>query len=342
VTRVAIVGLGAISFEHLAKLRGIPDARVVGVCDLSETLAAAVAERFGVGPPFTDYEEMLYRSRPEVVHVLTPPQSHPPLVRGAVEAGAHAFVEKPIASTWQEYAEMRDAASQRGLMLCEDYTYRFAPVVERALADVEDGGLGEAISVEVTYGGVMGRGGAYGETEIVHFAHALPGGALQNFISHPVSVAVAFMDRVEGVSAWRRRLDADFASDDELRALISGPRTCAWVGVSSHGPPHFAARVIGTRAIAEIDVLAETYHRRAGGHALAAATRRGAEGFAEAASWTARTLAGRRDPYFEGLRILLERFYAAVRDGGPAPVPVPYMDAVNAVIRDIFASGGDG
>jgi hypothetical protein len=41
VTGVAIVGPGAISFEHLAKLRGIPDARVVGVCDLSETLATA-------------------------------------------------------------------------------------------------------------------------------------------------------------------------------------------------------------------------------------------------------------------------------------------------------------
>ena len=336
-TRIALVGLGAISFEHLEKLGRIPDAEVVGVCDLSATVAAAVAERFGVGPAFTSYSEMLATTKPDAVHVLTPPQSHTPLVREALDAGAHVLVEKPIAPTWAEYTDLRDRAAACGRMLCENYTYRFAPVVLRSLSAVENGALGDVISVEVSYNGVIGDSQSYRDPKMVHFAHALPGGALQNFVSHPVSVALAFMDRVERVSAWRRRLEPDLASDDELRALLAGRRTCATIGVSGHAqPPSFLVRVFGTAATLDVDVLGERAHRRAAG-SVGETTRRGIGDLVAAGSWTARTLAGRRDPYFSGLRILLERFYSALRDGGPPPVSLAEMDGVNAAVRDIFA-----
>jgi len=271
--------------------------------------------------------------------VLTPPQAHAPLVRDALDAGAHVLVEKPIAPTWEEYTDLRDRAAARGRMLCENYTYRFAPVVLRSVAAVQDGAVGDVISVEVSYNGVIGGSQVYRDRRMPHFAHTLPGGALQNFVSHPVSVALALMDGVERVSTWRRRLEPDLPSDDELRALLAGRRTCATIGVSGHSqPPSFLVRVFGSRGTLDVDVLAERAHRRAGSSVLGETTRRGLGDLAAAGSWTARTLAGRRDPYFSGLRILLERFYAALRDGGPPPVSLAEMDAVNAVIRDIFAN----
>jgi predicted dehydrogenase len=338
-TRVALVGLGAISFEHLAKLGAIPNARVVGVCDLSATVAAAVADRFGVGPAFTSYAEMLAKTKPDSVHVLTPPQSHPALVRDALEAGAHVLVEKPITPTWEDYTDLRDRAASYGRMLCENYTYRFAPAVLRALAAVRGGAVGDVVSVEVSYTGVLGSQ-QYRDRNVVHFAHELPGGALQNFVSHPVAVALAFMDRVDHVSAWRRRIEPDLASEDELRALLAGSRTCASIGMSGHAqPPAFLVRVLGTGATLDIDVLGERLHRRATRSALCEATRRGVGELAAAGTSMGRTLIGRRDPFFSGLRILLERFYSALRHGGAAPVTLAEMDAVNAVVRDIFADG---
>jgi hypothetical protein len=38
------------------------------------------------------------------------------------------------------------------------------------------------------------------------------------------------------------------------------------------------------------------------------------------------------------LRILLERFYVAVANGGPPPITLAEMDAVNAAVRDVFAA----
>jgi predicted dehydrogenase len=338
-TRVAVVGLGAISFEHLSKLRDMPRVDVVGLCDLSDTLAAAVGERFGIETVGTDYDRLLRETAPDAVHVLTPPQSHGDLAQRALEAGAHVLVEKPITPTFSEYERLRDLAAERGLLLCENYTYRFAPAVLRALQATRDGAIGDVVSVEVVYSGVMGAAYRNDDGHPVHFAHALPGGALHNFVTHPVAVALAFTGPVETVSVWRRRLDPHCASDDELRALLGGPRSCASIAVSGHAqPPAFLVRVLGTKATLEVDVLADAVHRRATTSTLVATARRGAEELAAAGTWTARTLTGRKDPFFAGLRTLLERFYRAVDGEGPPPLMPKEMDRVNRTVRDLFAA----
>lgn len=334
--RTAIVGLGTISFEHLAKLRQRRDVEVVGLCDLHETLARAVSERFGGGPPYTDFARMLADTRPDVVHVLTPPQAHRPLTLEALRAGAHVFVEKPIAPTWGEYVEMRDLARERELLLCENYNCRFDPAMLAALEVWRSGRIGDTVNVDVSYGGVMGSGGVYSDRDMVHFAHGLPGGALHNFISHPVSMALPFMDGCTEAVAVRRRLDGSFASDDELRALLSGPRTCAVVTVSRHATPaHLKLEVQGTRGNLAVDLYSGQMCVSADGSVIARSVRSGLEGLRAGAAMSAKKLTGRHDGY-AGLGTLLDRFYDAVGEGGPPPVTGPEMDAVNGVIRDVF------
>src|SRR4051812_4786024 len=86
VIRTAVVGLGAISLEHLKKLSAIAGVNIVGACDLSATLARAVAERFPLVRPYDNYMRMLDEQRPDVVHVLAPPQAHLDLTLAALEA----------------------------------------------------------------------------------------------------------------------------------------------------------------------------------------------------------------------------------------------------------------
>jgi len=130
--RAGIVGLGAISFEHIEKLKVVDGVEIAGICDLDPLVGSAVAERYGIGPVFTDFGELLAEARPDAVHVLTPPASHRPLVLQALDAGAHVLVEKPIATTWDEYAEMRDAAAGAGLRLVENYNWRLSRPVRRS------------------------------------------------------------------------------------------------------------------------------------------------------------------------------------------------------------------
>src|SRR5215204_6373682 len=106
VLTAALIGTGKISEEHLKFLTASPRARVVGVCDLSPSLARYASERFGAGRPFTDYAAMLAEVKPDVVHVLTPPGTHVRLVGDCLRAGAHVIVEKPVAPTHAQFVEL--------------------------------------------------------------------------------------------------------------------------------------------------------------------------------------------------------------------------------------------
>ena len=335
--RAGVIGLGGVSFEHLDRLAAMPGVAIAGVCDLSDVLSSAVAERFGLdGGAFTDHRAMLAETRPDVVHVLTPPQAHERLTLDALEAGAHVFVEKPAAPTFAAYAAMRDAAQEHGRLLCENYNYRFTDVVLEALELLRAGTLGRVIAVEASFGGVMGPYGPYGDRDLPHFAHDLPGGALQNFVTHPVSLALPFMGECTGVSSWHRQLDPRTVGDDELRAFLAGPDATAIVAITANAtPPAFSLRVQGSQATVEIDIYNRRLELHAGGSASNELLRAGFGRTGAAARLVGRRLAGRNNPY-EGLGTLLERFYVAVRDEGTAPVTVAEMDAVNTVVEQLF------
>ena len=272
------------------------------------------------------------------MHVLTPPQSHRDLVVAALGAGAHVLVEKPIAPTLREYREMQDAASAAGLMLCENYNYRFSRGVLAALDAHARGRLGEVVGVDVSFGGVMGADGPYGDLVVPHFAHALPGGAMQNFVSHPVSLALPFIGGCERAVAFASRSDPSFLSDDELRAVLEGPRASAVITVSRNAwPAHFAAdrpgharprrgrrlRRHGPRATRRASVIGGGLRR--GLHELAVTRRPRRAGVhrpprrrsrGSARSWTRSTT----------------RSIA----GGPSPVSPSEMLAVNEVVHDLL------
>jgi predicted dehydrogenase len=276
-------------------------------------------------------------TRPDVVHVLTPPDSHASLAVQALEAGAHVLAEKPIAPTWDEYIAMRDAARSHRRLLCENYNTRFARSAVAAQAAVAAGRIGEIVAVEVVYGGVMPAAGPYGDREIPHFAHALPGGALQNFLTHPLSLALPYVGEPVEIAAIRRRVDPFAASDDELRLLLAGPRIQGVVTLSAHCPPQLTVTVRGTAGRLDADILTGGLQVTTGS-AARAALRRGVADLWSAGALLARRAGGLRDPY-DGLGALIDRFHAAAAAEGLPPVTEREMDAVNGVMREVFAGG---
>jgi predicted dehydrogenase len=341
--RSTIVGLGGISFEHLEKLGRLPSVEVAGVCDLSPTLVDAVAERFGVEGTYTDYDRMLAELQPDSVHVLTPPQTHRELVLKALDAGAHVLVEKPAAPTWDEYAEMRARAGERGRMLVENLNYRTMPAVEAILSARDDGGLGEVVNVDVSMGlGLADRGSPYLDRDVVHFAHDLPGGALQNFASHPASVVAALAGPARAVRSSLRKLNDDSLGPDELRALVECERASAVITLTSHGkPPSFTVRVQGTTATMTADVFAGRVEVERTGSPLtriAGGVRNAGAQLSATAALVTRTATG-RNYWYVGFENLLAGFYDAVSGGGEPPISVAEMDATNRLVADLFDPG---
>lgn len=78
-------------------------------------------------PKFGDFKKALAATRPDAVAISTYPDTHAAYVRESLEAGAHVFVEKPIALTVEEAQELVDLAITKGKKLVVGYILRVHP-----------------------------------------------------------------------------------------------------------------------------------------------------------------------------------------------------------------------
>jgi predicted dehydrogenase len=131
--RVGVVGCGVIAqvmhLPHLAELRDRFE--IAALCDVSEPVAAACADIYGVGTVHTSWEELV-AERLDVVMVLTS-GSHAPIAVAAARAGSHVFVEKPMCLGLAEGEEMMTAAKDAGVRLMVGTMKRYDPAYERLL-----------------------------------------------------------------------------------------------------------------------------------------------------------------------------------------------------------------
>ena len=136
--RVGMVGAGYVSSYHLRAVKSLPFAEVVAIADLDQAKAQELAAIFGVPKVYRTLGEM-NAEKLDVVHILTPPAYHAELSIQAMEAGAHVFVEKPMAETPGDCERMLEVARRTGRVLSVDHSARMDPIVLKALDDCELG-----------------------------------------------------------------------------------------------------------------------------------------------------------------------------------------------------------
>lgn len=84
--RVGIIGCGRVAQTHIPHILRLEGVEIVGVCDTVEERAREIAHQFGIRQVYQDVPSILMESHPDVVHVLTPPQSHKDISVQAMEA----------------------------------------------------------------------------------------------------------------------------------------------------------------------------------------------------------------------------------------------------------------
>ena len=109
--RIGVVGCGNISTSYLARAPLFRGCEMVAVADLNPDAARARAEEFGLRAMGVD--AMLADPEIELVVNLTVPAAHHDVTRAIVEAGKHAYGEKPLCLTLEEGETLRALASER-------------------------------------------------------------------------------------------------------------------------------------------------------------------------------------------------------------------------------------
>ena len=139
--RVGIIGCGKIADSHAQQIRRIPGCEIVGVAD-REPEARQLYERFPIRKTLTRVEQLLEESKPDVVHITTPPASHLPLAMQCLERGCHVYVEKPFTLNEPDARKVIAFANERGLKIRPGTTMSSLMFARRTRALVKSGYLG--------------------------------------------------------------------------------------------------------------------------------------------------------------------------------------------------------
>ncbi|HQY42987.1 MAG TPA: Gfo/Idh/MocA family oxidoreductase [Paracoccaceae bacterium] len=130
--RVLIAGLGNMGLSHALAHHHNAGSEIVGL--VSRT-AANLPDELKSYTHYNDFGEALEKTLPDLVVVATYSDSHADYACRAMEAGAHVFVEKPLATTVADARRVADCAMRLGRKLMVGYILRQHPSWQRLIAE---------------------------------------------------------------------------------------------------------------------------------------------------------------------------------------------------------------
>lgn len=194
--RVALVGVGAAARKiHLPALAKLKDVEVVGAFDPAGSVPGVKS--------FASLEEMLEVAKPDVVNIVTPPDSHFGTATAALEAGAHVFCEKPLVATLDEADALIEVARRCDRRVAVNSEFPFMPIHVAARDEIGSERFGRLLFVDIRQSFVVTA-----ETEAGWRGHD-PQRSFKEFGTHVLDLCKSFFG--ERPSAMRSRMPRPFS-----------------------------------------------------------------------------------------------------------------------------------
>jgi predicted dehydrogenase len=153
---VGVIGSGSVAQKYIPHMQrmNIPRQRVdiAVVCDPVERQWDDARQRYGLDTFTPDYREVLADPEIDLVLVLTSMQQHGEIARAALEAGKHVLVEKPMAMTLPEAAELVALAERSpGYLVCAPHVV-LSPTYQAIWQRLQQNAIGTVLSARGFYG----------------------------------------------------------------------------------------------------------------------------------------------------------------------------------------------
>jgi predicted dehydrogenase len=354
--KIAILGCGKIADQHVEHIRYLPDCTIVAVCDREELMARQLAERLNIQACFTDAAELLENARPDVVHITTPPQSHFGLGKLCLDAGAAVYIEKPFTMNAAEAEDLIAVAGARGLMLTVGHNNQFSHAATRMRQLVNQGYLGgPPVHIE-SYDGYDLGDVSYAKAVLGdrnHWVRQLPGGLLQNNISHGISKIAEFLEGeaptvlAYGFTSPPLRRAGETEIIDELRVIIHDGLATAYYTFSTQMRPVLEeVRVYGPKNALIADTKQQTVTKLRGS-TYKSYLEQFVPPWGYAGQYVGNFVANTRRflkadfQYDHGKRALIRAFYQSIRQQGPPPIPYREILLTSRIMDEIFSQLAD-
>ncbi len=145
---IGIIGCGNISGIYLKNLTGVFSEHVelLGCADLIQERAEKATTEYRLPKSYRSTEELLADPEVDIILNITIPGAHFSVCKGALEAGKHVYVEKPLSVTMEEGKQLVDLAKKKDLRIgCAPDTFLGAGI-QTCRKLIDDGWIGRPVA----------------------------------------------------------------------------------------------------------------------------------------------------------------------------------------------------
>jgi len=212
--RFAVVGAGAIARAYEAAFRELESAKIVAVCDLSESAAREFADRAACAP-FVSVASLLREADFDAAVVCTPPATHESVACRLLRAKKHVLCEKPLSVDVGGAKRMIEAARVNGTVLTMASKFRYAADVRKAREILLDGAIGELVFAENAFTSYVDMRGRWNSDLQVS-----GGGVLIDNGTHAVDILRYFLGTLRDIQVVEGRRMQGLAVEDTVRLFV--------------------------------------------------------------------------------------------------------------------------
>jgi len=171
--RWGVLGLGYFGEVHAHTLFAMPGIQLAAVCTRREDRLRQVADLYNVPKRYTDFRQLLADPSIDAISLTTNVDDHRDITIQALRSGKHVLVEKPMAPSVADCDRMIEASQQSGRLLMVGHICRFDPRVALAKRAIEEGRLGEILSMNARRNLSRAIGVQAGEKVSALFGHGI-------------------------------------------------------------------------------------------------------------------------------------------------------------------------
>lgn len=243
---IAQIGVGYWGPNLLRNLVANKECEVLKVVDLSAERRNYVAGLYPSTKTTGRLQDVLEDPAIRAVVIATPVATHFDLAIKALESGKHILVEKPIARTVNEAAQINHLATENGLVAMVGHTFLYNSAVRYIKGLIDSGALGE---VRYIYSQRLNLGRIRSDVD-----------ALWNLAPHDISIIQYWLNDPEPVSVMRQGVDyiQDGINDVVFMGVLYPNKVMAHIHVSWLDP-HKVRRmtVVGSKKMIVYDDMAD-------------------------------------------------------------------------------------
>lgn len=220
--RIGLIGGGNISTTHAQAASAISGVEVVAVYGANREKVNRLGRDLGA-TAYEDFEAFLAHRPMEMVIVGSPSGLHAKQGILAAQQGLHVLVEKPIAISVDQSAELIAACEKAKVKLGVIFQDRFKPHTRRLKQLIEEGTLGRILLADARVKWYRPPD-YYGKSRWRGRWELDGGGALMNQGVHTIDLLLWLLGDVARVQAWTATLLHSIETEDTALALLEFAR----------------------------------------------------------------------------------------------------------------------